>query len=176
MLKTYLTLQIKKQTDRCLKEKIKKITGLVKDELGGKIMDEIVGLRAKTYRYLIDDGSENKTAKSTKMCVIKKELKFQNYKNCLNAAKIDGKLKYLENKKFNVDKVQELVKNKTILKTQQRFKSERQNVFTEVIKKIALYKNDDKRILSMDSTEANAHGTNKDIIHLKGKIKHYNMT
>ena len=41
---------------------------------------------------------------------------------------------------------------------------------------IALYKNDDKRILSMDSTEANAHGTSKDIIHLKGKIKHYNMT
>ena len=40
----------------------------------------------------------------------KKKLKLQDYKSCLNPAKIDKKLKYLENKKFNVDKLKELVK------------------------------------------------------------------
>ena len=42
--------------------------------------------------------------KGTKKCVIKKKIEFQNYKNCLNAAKIDGRFKYLE-KKVNVDKL-----------------------------------------------------------------------
>ena len=37
-----------------------------------------------------------KTQKAQKKCVIKRKLKFQDYKNCLNAAKADGKLKYLE--------------------------------------------------------------------------------
>ena len=43
----------------------------MKDELGGKIMTKFVGLRAKTYSYLIDDCSEDKKAKGTKKCVIK---------------------------------------------------------------------------------------------------------
>ena len=55
----------------------------MKDELGGKIMIKFVRLRAKTHSYLIDDGSEDKKAKGTKKCVIKKrQLKFENYKNC----------------------------------------------------------------------------------------------
>ena len=43
----------------------------MKYELGGKIMRKCTGLRVKTYSYLIDDGSEDKKAKGTKMCVIK---------------------------------------------------------------------------------------------------------
>ena len=36
------------------------------DELGEKIITKFVGIRTKTYSYLIDDGSENKNAKGTK--------------------------------------------------------------------------------------------------------------
>ena len=57
--------------------------GLMKDALGGKIMTEFVALRPKTYSYLIDDGSNDKRAKGTKKCVIKKILKFNDYKNWL---------------------------------------------------------------------------------------------
>ena len=44
----------------------KKVPGLFKDELGGKMMTKFVALRAKAYGYLDDDGSENKKSKSTK--------------------------------------------------------------------------------------------------------------
>ena len=46
----------------------------MKDELGGKIMTEFVGLRTKTYSYLIDNGSGDKKAKGTKKCVIKENI------------------------------------------------------------------------------------------------------
>ena len=77
--------------------KNKKVISLFKDELGGKIMIEFVALRAKTYAYLMEDGSEHKKAKGTKKCVIKRELMFENYKDSL----------------FN---------NEIILKSQQRYK------------------------------------------------------
>ena len=48
--------------DHCPKDYI----GLIKDELGRKIMTIFVGLRAKTYSYLIDDGSEDKKNKAIK--------------------------------------------------------------------------------------------------------------
>ena len=61
----------------------KKVIGLMKDELGRKIMTKFVGSRAKIYSCLADDGSENKKAERTKKCVIKRKIKFENYKNCL---------------------------------------------------------------------------------------------
>ena len=87
MLKKDLALQISKEIERCLKEKMKKVIRLMKDELGGQIMKKFLGLRAKTYSYLKENHDENKKAKGAKKCVIKKELKFQDYKNCSNAAK-----------------------------------------------------------------------------------------
>ena len=63
--------------------KNKKVIGLMKDEIGGKIITEFVTLRPKTYSYLTDDGKEDKKAKGTKKCVIKKMIKFNDYKKCL---------------------------------------------------------------------------------------------
>ena len=88
----------------------------MKDELGGQIMKEFVGLRAKTYSYLKDNNDEDEKAKGTKRYVIKRKLKFQDYKNCLEGAQIERKIKYLRKKKIDVDRL--------ILKTQKRFKSE----------------------------------------------------
>ena len=76
--------------------KNKKVIGLMKDELGGKIITESVNLRPKTYSYLINDCKEDKKAKGTKKCVIKRMIKFNYYKNCL-------------------------LKDEVILKSQQRF-------------------------------------------------------
>ena len=59
------------------KGKNKKVIGLMKDELGGKIKAKFFGLRTKTYSYLTDDGSEDRKAKGTKKCVIKKNLNLK---------------------------------------------------------------------------------------------------
>ena len=66
----------------------KKIIGLFKDKLGGKIMIEFVGFRAKTYAYLMDDNSEYKKAKGTKTSAIKRDLMLKNYKDFLFYDKI----------------------------------------------------------------------------------------
>ena len=54
-------------------------------------MKEFVGLTAKTYSYLKDNNDEDKKAKGTKNCAIKRILTFQNFRNCLEAAQIDRK-------------------------------------------------------------------------------------
>ena len=73
----------------------------------------------------MDDDTEHKKDKGTKKCVIKKRLMFKNYKGYL----------------FN---------DKIILKSQQRFKSDYRNVYTEEIDKIGLSSNDDKRLKTFD--------------------------
>ena len=52
----------------------------MKDKLGWKVMITFVGLRAKSYGYLIDDASKKKIRRHKK-CVIKRKLKFENFKN-----------------------------------------------------------------------------------------------
>ena len=115
--------------------KNKKVIGLFKDELGGRIMKEFCALRAKTYSYLMDDNSEVKKSKGTKKCVIKRKTMFENYTDCL----------------FN---------DKIILKSQQRFKSDHHEVYTEEVNKIALSSNDDKRLQAFDRITTYPHGTN----------------
>ena len=105
--------------------KNKKVIGLMKDELGGRIITEFIPLRAKTYAYQIGDDSEVKKAKGTKKCVAEKELKFNEYKHCL-------------------------LNNKVALKSQQRFKSERNDIYTAEVSKIALSSNADKRLQTFD--------------------------
>ena len=53
-------------------------------------------LREKTYSYLVDDSSKNKKAKGTKKCVMKRKLKFENFKNCLEATQLDNEINYLQ--------------------------------------------------------------------------------
>ena len=61
----------------------KKVIGLMKDELGGKIMTEFVALRPKLYSYKVLDGSEDKKCKGIKKYIVKKILTFEDYKTCL---------------------------------------------------------------------------------------------
>ena len=106
----------------------------MKDELGGKILTEFVALRPETYSNLMDDGNSDKKAKETKKCVIKGIFKFNDYKDCL-------------------------LNNEIILKSQQRFKSEAHNVYTEKINTIALNSNGDKRLQNFDRTTSYPYGT-----------------
>ena len=90
----------------------------MRNKLGGKIMTKFVALRAKTYSYLIDDGSKDKKAKETKKCLMKINFELENYKNHLEATKkneIDKDIIKESLKKF-------VKNNKSILKIQQRFK------------------------------------------------------
>ena len=103
----------------------KKVIGLMKDELGGDIITEFVALRPKAYSYITNYFIEMKKAKGTKKCVVKKMLRFEDYKKCLFS-------------------------NGKVLKSQQRFKSENHEVYTENINKIALSCDDDKRIVTSD--------------------------
>ena len=58
-----------------------------------------------------------------------------------------------------------------MLETQQRFKSERHNVFTEEINKIALSSNDNKKRQSIDLIETYACWTSKDLVSEKKEIQ-----
>ena len=69
--------------------------------------------------------------------------------------------------------LKEFAQNKLILKTQERFKSERHYVYTEVINMIALYSNDHK-MQSIDLTKTYEYRTSIDIIYVIEKIKCYN--
>ena len=69
------------EVDRPLpKGKNKKVIGLMKDELGRRIIMEFVALRPKTYSYITDDCKEDRKAKGTKKCVIKRIIKSNDSK------------------------------------------------------------------------------------------------
>ena len=61
----------------------KKVIGMFKDEAGGKIIDEFVGLRAKLYSYKMFECEESKKCKGIKKSVVKKSIEHEDYKNCL---------------------------------------------------------------------------------------------
>ena len=123
----------------------KKVIGLIKDELGGAIMTEFVGLRPKLYSYRVLNGvetpealgprfAENKKCKGIKKCVVKKTLMFEDYKACL----------------FN---------SNIIYRSQLMFRSMKHEIYIIEVNKIALNRDDDKRISKRDviSTLARGH-------------------
>ena len=119
--------------------KNKKVIDLMKDELGGKIITEFVTLRPKTYSLLTDDGKGDKKAKGTKKCVIKRMIKFNDYKKCF-------------------------LNDEVILKSQQRFISKKHNVYTENINKIAQSNNNDKRKVSSNKISSYPYVYNGEIV------------
>ena len=110
----------------------KKVIGLMKDELGGKIMTEFVALRAKMYAYRTLD-EEGKRCKGTKKCAVAETLTFEDYKKCL----FDGK---------------------TVYREQVLFEHKNHEVYTVNKCKIALNRDDDKRIIQEDGITTLARG------------------
>ena len=112
----------------------KKVIGLMKDELGGKIMTEFVALRAKMYEYRkIDKEGEEKRCKSTKKCVVSEGLTFDDCKTCL----FDGK---------------------TVCREQMLFENKKPEVYTVNKHKIALNRGDDKRVVQANGITTLARG------------------
>ena len=83
----------------------------MKDDLVGKNVTKFVGLKVKIFSYLIDYGSENKKAKGTKNCAIKRKLKFENYKNYLQANELENKINYLESNKTDIYTIKKVLNN-----------------------------------------------------------------
>ena len=97
-------------------------------------MTEFVAFRPKLYSYKVLDGSEDKKCKGIKKCVVKKTLTFEDYKTCLFSDSAE-------------------------YRSQLMFRSAKHEVHTIDINKIALTRDDDKRISRKDgiSTFARRH-------------------
>ena len=115
--------------------KNKKVIGKFKDELDEKIMTEFCALRVKAHAYRLDIDTEEKKAKGTKQCIAKQEITLKNYMDSL----------------FN---------DEVIIKSQQRFRSDRHRVYTEEVNKIALSINDDKILQTFDKVTTFLYRTN----------------
>ena len=111
----------------------KKVVGMFKDEAGGKIISEFVGLRPKLYAYKMHEGKEEKRCKGVKKAVVTRSINFEDYKTCLFTGKP-------QTRTMNV------------------IRSHRHELFTEEINKIALSANDDKRVILEDGIHTLAHG------------------
>ena len=103
----------------------------MKDELGGEVMKEFISLCAKMYSYRVGS-SEPKKCKGIKKCVVKKTITFEDYKKCL----------------FN---------GVNVHRSQLLFRSNKREVKTLEVNKLALNNQDDKRI-SMDGIASYAIG------------------
>ena len=114
--------------------KNKKVIGLMKDELGGEIMKEFVSLRLKMYSYRVGN-SEPKKCKGIKKCVVKKTITFDDYKNCL-------------------------FEGRNLYKSQLLFRSNKHEIRTLEVNKLALNSQDDKRI-SIDGIASYVMGHDK---------------
>ena len=77
-----------------------------------------------------------KKQKAKKKCVIKRKLKCEDHKNCLEAAQFENKINHLQKNKIDVDSLKGFINNNKLkLKTQQRLKSESNNV---LLKKLTI--------------------------------------
>ena len=79
-------------------------------------MKKSLGLRAKTFSYLINYGSEDKKTKGTKKCIVKEKIKFEDFKSCLETTQLENTINHLEKKKWNCFKKdhEDFIKKKLI--------------------------------------------------------------
>ena len=103
----------------------KKVLGMFKDEAAGKIIIEFVGLRAKLYSFIMEDGKENKRCKGVKKQVVESSITHEDYKTCLRTGKEQ-------------------------LRKQNIIRSYEHELCTEEVNKIALSSIDDKRYILGD--------------------------
>ena len=111
----------------------KKVIGMFKDEAGGKQITEFAGLRPKNYAYLMDEDHEVKKCKGIKKVVVKNDITFQDYKNCV-------------------------LNKETQMRQMNIIRSHKHDVYTERVNKVALSYEDDKRIILEDGVHTLAHG------------------
>ena len=114
--------------------KNKKVIGLMKDELGGKIMKEFVSLRPKMYSYRVGN-TEPKKCKGIKKCVVKKMITFDDYKKCL-------------------------FEGRNLYKSQLLFRSDKHEIRMLEVNKLTLNSQEDKRI-TIDGIASYAMGHHK---------------
>ena len=111
----------------------KKVLGMMKDEVAGKIIKEFVGLRSKLYSFVMDDGGETKKCKGIKKQVVERSIRHEHYKTCLTTGK-------------------ELLRKQNILRSYDH------EVYTEEVNKVALSALDDKRHILSDGMDTLALG------------------
>ena len=111
----------------------KKVLGMMKDEVAGKIIKEFVGLRSKLYSFVMDDGGETKKCKGIKKQVVESSIRHEHYKTCLTTGK-------------------ELLRKQNILRSYDH------EVYTEEVNKVALSALDDKRHILSDGMDTLALG------------------
>ena len=74
-------------------------------------MKELRRLRAQTYRYITDNNNESKKARGTKKYIVKRKLKFENYKNCLQGSQLENKIIHLNTNNIDVKGFTKIKKN-----------------------------------------------------------------
>lgn len=115
----------------------KKVLGKFKDELNGKILEEMIGLRSKCYALNTFENNKTKEKirkiKGIQKCVVKNEIKFDDFKRCL-------------------------FENETVYKKQNLFRSKLHDVYTIEMKKKALNNFDDKRFILENGIDTLAWG------------------
>ena len=111
----------------------KKVLGMFKDEVAGKRIKEFVGLRAKLYSFIMEDGKENKRCKGVKKQVVESSITHEDYKTCLRTGK-------------------EQLRKQNILRSYDH------EIYTEEVNKIALSSIDDKRYILDDGIHTLAWG------------------
>ena len=102
----------------------KKVIGMFKDEVAGKQITHFVGLRPKLYSYKVEE-NEVRKCKGIKKNVIKKKIDFDDY-------------------------VKRLISGEKEMRNMKIIRSEKHDIYSKEVNKVALSNEDDKRVVLKD--------------------------